>query len=274
VLGPAAGAERRRYAGQPYRCRIAGRLRDQRVARSSRAGGLDDLFAGLLSESGSTQIGRGGPLQEHLRKVIDAAAAGVELVGTFIGRDQSLPMEPAFAPVLEQWPPLVKFAADHGSGSRSRMSDDLLRRRWPVSQPRVLAALVAAPIRACRRHLGLNLDPSHLVWQLIEIPRRWRVRPPDLPRATQDWRSIATASTRPASCRSAWAGRYPECQVWARWHWNRFIAALIRPATTVRLGGAPRIVPSRVTSTWSNVASFSPEPPLRPLLVYPIQCLV
>jgi len=107
--------------------------------------------------------------------VIEAAARlEVNLVGTFIGRDQNKPMEPAFADVLESWPPLVKFAADHGvkiaiENCPMIFSSD----EWPGG--RNLAYSPALWRRLFESHAGRNAgtEPgsSHLVWQLIDIER-------------------------------------------------------------------------------------------------------
>jgi len=114
-------------------------------------------------------------VQAHLRKVIEAAERlGVNMVGTFIGRDQSKPMEAAFADVLEQWPPLVQFAAARGvriaiENCPMIFSDD----EWPGGRNLAYSpALWRRLFEAMPGDtLGLNLDPSHLVWQFIDIER-------------------------------------------------------------------------------------------------------
>jgi len=173
---PAAGAERRRYAGV---CHID-------------VDALDDSAAGkvrhLLESRGRTISSLAyypNPLdpdpdqrsmaQAHLRKVIEAASRlGVNLVGTFIGRDQNRPPEPAFADALEQWPPLVKFAADRGvriaiENCPMIFSTD----EWPGGRNLAYSpALWRRLFEAMPGDtLGLNLDPSHLVWQFIDIER-------------------------------------------------------------------------------------------------------
>src|ERR671930_572022 len=51
----------------------------------------------------------------HLRKVIDAAAAlGVRIVGTFVGRDKARSLAENFAVFREVWPPLVEYAGQRG----------------------------------------------------------------------------------------------------------------------------------------------------------------
>jgi sugar phosphate isomerase/epimerase len=112
---------------------------------------------------------------EHLRKVIAAAPTlGVEVVGTFVGRDKDR-SEPDNLSLFNQvWPPLVQHAAQHGvriaiencpmifsydewpGGTNLAYSPALWRRLFEI----VPAA-----------NFGLNLDPSHLVWQFIDYER-------------------------------------------------------------------------------------------------------
>ena len=176
---PAAGGERRRYAGV---CHIDVEKLDAKAIRSVR---------GTLEGHGLTISSLAyypNPLdpdpavrqaaQSHVRKVIEAAARlEVNLVGTFIGRDQNRPPEPAFAEVLEQWPPIVKFAADRGvriaiENCPMIFSTD----EWPGGRnlaysPALWRRLFGAMPGDT---LGLNLDPSHLVWQFIDIQRTVR----------------------------------------------------------------------------------------------------
>jgi sugar phosphate isomerase/epimerase len=112
---------------------------------------------------------------EHLRRVIDAARAlGVGVVNTFIGRDPALTVEaqwPAFAQV---WPALVQHAEAAGvrigiENCPMLFSND----EWPGGKNLAVSPAVwrrmfeAVPGEA----LGLNFDPSHLVWQMIDVAR-------------------------------------------------------------------------------------------------------
>src|ERR1700687_2764067 len=173
---PAAGAERRRYAGVSH---IDVGALDDAAARKVRelleSRGLTISSLAYYPNPLDPNPDQRSLAQAHLRKVITAAARlGVNLVGTFIGRDQSLPPEPAFAEVLEQWPPLVKFAADSGvriaiENCPMIFSSD----EWPGGRnlaysPALWRRLFEAMPGST---LGLNLDPSHLIWQFIDIER-------------------------------------------------------------------------------------------------------
>jgi sugar phosphate isomerase/epimerase len=115
---------------------------------------------------------------EHLKKVIRAAPMiGVNVVNTFIGRDWWKPVADNFRLVAEVWPPILKEAAaakvkigiEH---CPMLYSDD----QWPGGKNlangpeiwRKLFELLPGDT------LGLNFDPSHLVWQFIDAPRAIR----------------------------------------------------------------------------------------------------
>ncbi len=112
---------------------------------------------------------------EHLKKVITAAEMlNVPIVGTFVGRDKTKTTEANLNEFAKVWPPIVKFAADHGvkiaiencpmiftndewpGGDNLAISPYIWRKMWDVLPD---------------SNFGLNLDPSHLIWQMIDITR-------------------------------------------------------------------------------------------------------
>jgi sugar phosphate isomerase/epimerase len=111
----------------------------------------------------------------HLRKVIEAAAKlGVPTVGTFAGNDPSRPMPENLERFAELWPPLVKHAGDHGVQIAIENCPMIFSYdEWPggtnlAYNPHAWRAMFEAIPDA---HFGLNLDPSHLVWQMIDAER-------------------------------------------------------------------------------------------------------
>lgn len=107
----------------------------------------------------------------HLHKVIDAAAAlGVSTVNSFVGRDPSKSVDSNWPRFLETWRPIVDhaersgvrigiencpmlFGADEWPGGKNLATTPAIWRRMFHDIP--------SP------NFGLNLDPSHLVWQLV-----------------------------------------------------------------------------------------------------------
>jgi sugar phosphate isomerase/epimerase len=111
----------------------------------------------------------------HLKKVITAAELlKVPIVGTFVGRDQNKTIEANLSEFEKVWPPIVKFAADHGVKIAIENCPMIFTNdEWPGGHN-----LAATPAiwRAMweiipDKNFGLNLDPSHLIWLMIDYVR-------------------------------------------------------------------------------------------------------
>jgi sugar phosphate isomerase/epimerase len=173
------GAADRRYAGVTHldvvRLDAAGA---ERVGALVRQTGVAISGLGYYPNPLSPDPEHRKVVAEHLRKVIDAAKLlGVGVVNTFIGRDPARPVEAQWPLLREVWAPLLAHAA--GAGVKIGIehcpmlfSDD----EWPGGKN--LAVSPAVWRRLFETFpgvpLGLNFDPSHLVWQLIDIPRAIR----------------------------------------------------------------------------------------------------
>ena len=108
----------------------------------------------------------------HLHKVIDAAAAlGVGVVNSFVGRDPAKSVEENWPRFLETWRPIVAHA--EGRGVRIGIENCPMlftRDEWPggknlATTPAIwrrMFADIPSP------SFGLNYDPSHLIWQQID----------------------------------------------------------------------------------------------------------
>jgi len=111
----------------------------------------------------------------HLKRVIEGAALlEVPIVGTFIGKDKNKTVPQNLEDYANVWPPIVKFAKDHGikiaiencpmifsydewpGGNNLAASPAIWRRMWEIIPD---------------DNFGLNLDPSHLIWQMIDYER-------------------------------------------------------------------------------------------------------
>jgi sugar phosphate isomerase/epimerase len=111
----------------------------------------------------------------HLGHVLAAAEKlGVPVVNTFIGNDKDRSPEENFEEFTTVWPAIVARAADHGVKVAIENCPMIFSRdEWPGGNN-----LMHTPAawRAVFDHLdgdtlGLNLDPSHLVWQMIDHER-------------------------------------------------------------------------------------------------------
>lgn len=111
----------------------------------------------------------------HLKKVILAAELlEVEVVGTFVGRDKDKNIPDNLEVFAKIWPPIVKFAAEHQvkiaiencpmifsndewpGGNNLASSPTLWKKMWEIIPD---------------DNFGLNLDPSHLILQMIDYER-------------------------------------------------------------------------------------------------------
>ena len=112
---------------------------------------------------------------EHLKKVIEAAALlEVPVVGTFIGKDKNKTVPQNLEDYAKIWPPIVKYAREHEvkigiencpmlfsydewpGGNNLASTPAIWRKMWEIIPD---------------DHFGLNLDPSHLILQMIDYER-------------------------------------------------------------------------------------------------------
>ena len=115
---------------------------------------------------------------EHLKKVIRAAPmVGVNIVNTFIGRDPSQCMAASLADAKTVWPAIlaeadaagVKIGIEH---CPMLFGDD----EWPGGKNLATSPAVWRELfkEFPETTLGLNFDPSHLIWQFIDCGRAIR----------------------------------------------------------------------------------------------------
>lgn len=111
---------------------------------------------------------------EHTQAVIRAAALlGVPVVNTFIGGDPALHVDDNYARAREMLPPILDTAREHGVKVAIENCPMIFSKdEWPGGKN------IAYSPHIWRRMfedfdetLGLNLDPSHLIWQMIDVSR-------------------------------------------------------------------------------------------------------
>ncbi|MBL8967332.1 MAG: sugar phosphate isomerase/epimerase [Spirochaetaceae bacterium] len=116
-----------------------------------------------------------GQAVAHLKRVIDAAALlEAPVVGTFVGRDWRKGLEENLEAFAAAWPPIVRYAAERGVRIGIENCPMLFSAdEWPAGKN--LATSPAVWKRLWEiipdGNFGLNLDPSHLVWQMIDHER-------------------------------------------------------------------------------------------------------
>ena len=111
----------------------------------------------------------------HLKKVIEAAEKmEIPVVGTFIGKDKDKTVPQNLEDYARIWPPIVKFAREHHvkiaiencpmifsndewpGGNNLASTPAIWRKMWEIIPD---------------DNFGLNLDPSHLILQMIDVER-------------------------------------------------------------------------------------------------------
>lgn len=108
----------------------------------------------------------------HLKNVIRASAKlKVNMVTTFIGRDQSKTVEENLVLVQQVWPEILRLAEELNVKIAIENCPMLFGpEQWPGGQNlfttpanwEKIFALLPSP------NLGINYDPSHFVWQMID----------------------------------------------------------------------------------------------------------
>ena len=109
---------------------------------------------------------------EHLKVLIQASAKlGVNMVTTFIGRDQTKTVEENLELVQQVWPPIVALAEQCGVKIAIENCPMLFGPdQWPGGQNLMTTPAIWKKVFDLlpSKNLGLNYDPSHFVWQMID----------------------------------------------------------------------------------------------------------
>ena len=109
---------------------------------------------------------------EHLKNLIKASKKlGVGMVTTFIGRDQSKNVEENLELVKEVWPPIIELAEKEGVKIAIENCPMLFGPdQWPGGQNLMTTPAIWKKVFEIlpSDKLGINYDPSHFVWQMID----------------------------------------------------------------------------------------------------------
>ncbi len=110
----------------------------------------------------------------HMKLVIEAAAKmGVPFFNTFMGGDSSKSQDANWQTASEIWPQIVAYARDNGvritiENCPMIFSDD----EWPAGNNIAWSPYIWRRIlEQWGGTIGLNYDPSHLVWLMIDQER-------------------------------------------------------------------------------------------------------
>jgi sugar phosphate isomerase/epimerase len=172
---PTAGGEKRRYAGTSH------------VAVETMTKGQGREIVGSLADKGLTISGLGyypNPLHPdqshrdnviaHLKLVIKAAGLmGVGVVNTFIGGNRALTVDQNWQNAVPIFNDIVKHAQDSGVTLAFENCPMIFSYdEWPGGHNIAYAPKIWRRIfETWGEAVGMNYDPSHLVWQMIDQSR-------------------------------------------------------------------------------------------------------
>lgn len=109
---------------------------------------------------------------EHLMNLIRAShQLGIGMVTTFIGRDQTRTVEENLELVKEVWPPIMELAKELNVKVGIENCPMLFGpEQWPGGQNLMTTPAIWRKVFEILpyENLGINYDPSHFVWQMID----------------------------------------------------------------------------------------------------------
>lgn len=167
------GKAERRYAGVTHV--DADSLTPQRIREMQELLARKKVFISALAyhpnpmDSDETKR---GVFISHILKVIDAAALlGIGKMNTFVGRIPSKNIDYNFDLFKDIWPPIIKHAEEKGVKvgiencpmyfSKDEWPSGKNLAYCPANWRRMFEIIPSA-------HFGLNYDPSHLVWMMMD----------------------------------------------------------------------------------------------------------
>jgi sugar phosphate isomerase/epimerase len=170
---PSSGGERRRYAGVTHIDVDAFDPDDVRATLDRH--GLSISALAYYPNNLDPDNEQRGHVNAHLRKVVDAAQRlDVDVVGTFVGNDKDRPLPENLQRFRQIWPPLVHHAGERGVKIAIENCPMIFSwDEWPGGtnlawSPAIWDEMFSA---IPDENFGLNLDPSHLVWLMIDYER-------------------------------------------------------------------------------------------------------
>jgi sugar phosphate isomerase/epimerase len=108
----------------------------------------------------------------HIIKVIDAASRlDIGVVNTFIGADPAKHDDDNFARFREIWPPIIKHAEEKNIKiGIENCPMHFTKDEWPAGNNLAHSPFIWRKMFEAipSKNFGLNLDPSHMVWQMMD----------------------------------------------------------------------------------------------------------
>jgi sugar phosphate isomerase/epimerase len=170
---PATSGDTRRYAGTSH-IDVAGISDNEasEIVESMSQKGLEISGLGYYPNALHPDDDHARMVIDHLKKVIVAAGKmNVGVVNTFIGADASLTQDENWEKATKVWPQIISAAQDAGVRIAIENCPMIFSKdEWPSGHnlaynPKIWRRM----LDEFGETIGLNFDPSHLVWLMIDI---------------------------------------------------------------------------------------------------------
>lgn len=170
---PRSGGETRRYAGTSH-IDVTDIAAAKDAAAMLAARGVAISALGYYPNPLHPDAAHREAVLGHLRQVITAAAGmGVGLVNTFCGGNRERTLDENWDEARKVWPAIIAHAKDNGVRLAFENCPMIFSRdEWPgghniAYSPRIWRRI----LEEWQGAVGMNYDPSHLVWQMIDQAR-------------------------------------------------------------------------------------------------------
>jgi sugar phosphate isomerase/epimerase len=172
---PKTAGANRRYAGITHidvneitqgQCdEIVGELKNRKIEMSA---------LGYYPNNLHPDLNHREQVNEHTKKVIRAAGMmGIPVISTFIGADASKSQDENWIEAQKVWPAIVEYARDNNVKLAIENCPMIFSKdEWPAGHNVAYSPHIWREMfDKFGETVGLNLDPSHLIWQMIDIDR-------------------------------------------------------------------------------------------------------
>lgn len=172
---PQSTGPSRRYAGTSH-IDVAGSSASQlqEMKAELQAKGLSISALGYYPNPLHPQSDHRDEVMAHLKKLIVAARQmQMPVVNTFCGGDAALSVDANWERALQIWPETIAFARDHGVKIAFENCPMIFSQdEWPGGHNIAYSPYIWRRIlEAWGDDVGMNYDPSHLVYQMIDPAR-------------------------------------------------------------------------------------------------------
>jgi sugar phosphate isomerase/epimerase len=172
---PASGGEARRYAGTSH-INVEGmtKARASETTSAVRDKGITISGLGYYPNPLHPEADHREQVIGHLKKVITAAGLmKVPVVNTFVGGDRTLTVDQNWERAARIFPDIVKHAKENGVILAFENCPMIFSKdEWPGGHNIAYSPKIWRRIfETWGDGVGMNYDPSHLVWQMIDNAR-------------------------------------------------------------------------------------------------------